>query len=69
MKKFKLDIESAEGIAIDVLRQHHKWTAKRINKIKKNIDSGSYYHHYDLVNDLRLESHLREVIEYFGEHV
>jgi uncharacterized phage-like protein YoqJ len=68
--KYNLDLDTAEGITKNVLKQHRKWARQRMKKYTKamkQMDNKKAGHPDDYNHDLRLELAINVVLEYFGE--
>lgn len=61
-KKFEIDFETADRIAVITLKEHRKYLKKELADFKK----GEYLHPEDVVNNTRMIQALDVVIKHFG---
>ena len=67
MKKYKLDLDSAEGITKIVLKKHRKWAKARVKECEISIQNLPEHLAADMVYDMKLVDALNTVLNYFGE--
>ena len=60
--KLEIDVDTADRIAVLVLKEHRKYLKKELADFKK----GNYLHPEDVVNNTRLVQALDLVIDYYG---
>ena len=65
-KKYKLDSDTAEKIALDVIRQHMKWVREDVKKLQENILMLKDYEKQNLATSEADYVAMQRVYEYFG---
>lgn len=63
MKKYKIDGQTADGIALTVLKDHRSYLMKELEDYK----NGSWLHPEDVIKNKELIEALNLIIRYFGE--
>jgi tRNA G37 N-methylase Trm5 len=63
MKKYEIDVQTADGITLAILKDQRSYLKKEL----KNYKKGGYLHPFDVAKNKELIEALNLIIRYFGE--
>ena len=71
-RTLEIDIQTADRITIDNLKDTYKYIISDLEKLQDEIDSTGelpVYKNNDLIYNVKMAKHIQAVLEHFGEKV